>query len=95
MQMEIEVTIPVTVVVNYDMEDSDMPRIKAADMYKAMEALRSSLERTTSDVVKDRILDLMDDAMVDSLTDANGWCVNGASIQIGAARAGNARLEAR
>ena len=82
MQMEIEVTIPVTVVVNYDMEDSDMPRIKAADMHKTMEALRSSLERVTSDVVKDRILDLMDETMVDALTDANGWCVNGASIQI-------------
>jgi hypothetical protein len=82
MQMEIEVTIPVTVVVNYDADTPRIQMVKAADMYKAMMALRSSLERTTSDVVKDRILDLMDDAMVDSLTDATGWCINGARIQV-------------
>lgn len=68
--MKVEITIPVKVVVEYDMDDTP-------DGFSGR-----LMKRLTSKVINGRILGLMDDAIVDELTERTGLCVRGAHLEM-------------
>jgi hypothetical protein len=68
--MRVQVTIPVTVYVDYDTDEIST---------NAMEELLSTY---TAKVVKGMILDLSDEPLVDALSDETGWLVKGLSIHV-------------
>jgi hypothetical protein len=72
--MKVEITIPVKVVVEYDMDDT--PDGFSGRLMKSL----------TSEVIKDRIIGLMDDSIVDDLTELTGLCVRDAHLKMWAGK---------
>ena len=68
--MRVQVTIPVTVYVDYDTDE--IGTINGDEF----------LTEDTAKVVKGMILDLSDEPLVEALTDSTGWLVNGLSIHV-------------
>jgi hypothetical protein len=67
--MRVQVTIPVTVTVDYDTDEISTVN-------------GEFLAQDTAKVVAGMILDLTDDQLVEALTDSTGWLVNGLSIHV-------------
>ena len=67
--MRVQVTIPVTVTVDYDTDEVDSVN-------------GSFLTEDTAHVAKSVILDLSDEPLVEALTDFTGWLVKGLSIHV-------------
>ena len=67
--MRVQVTIPVTVYVDYDTDE--IGTING-----------EFLAEDTAKVVKGMILDLSDEPMVEALTDSTGWLIKGLSIHV-------------
>jgi len=68
--MRVQVTIPVTVTVDYDTDE-------VCDSVNG-----SFLTEDTAHVAKSVILDLSDEPLVEALTDFTGWLVKGLSIHV-------------
>jgi len=68
--MRVELIIPVKVVVEYDMDDTP-------DGFS-----KRLMKRLTSEVINGRILGLMDDSIVDDLTELTGLCVRSAHLEM-------------
>jgi hypothetical protein len=67
--MRVQVTIPVTVTVDYDTDE-----ISTAN--------GEFLTEDTAKVVAGMILDLSDEPMVEALTESTGWLIKGLSIHV-------------
>ena len=68
--MRVQVTIPVTVYVDYD--TGEISTVNGDEF----------LTEDTAQVVKEMILDLSDEPLVEALTESTGWLVNGLSIHV-------------
>jgi hypothetical protein len=68
--MRVQVTIPVTVYVDYD--TGEISTVNGDEF----------LTEDTAKVVKEMILDLSDEPLVEALTDSTGWLVNELSIHV-------------
>jgi|694.fasta_scaffold01662_41 hypothetical protein len=68
--MRVQVTIPVTVYVDYD--TGEISTVNGDEF----------LTEDTAKVVKGMILDLSDEPLVEALTDSTGWLVNELSIHV-------------
>jgi hypothetical protein len=70
--MQIKITLPVTILVDYDVTDA--PDSGGSPLWMAAE---------TGEAAKALILDYMtSDETVDRLSDTVGWCINGVSVSV-------------
>jgi hypothetical protein len=83
--MRVQVTIPVTVVVDYDTDEISTANgeFLAQDTDEIGTINGEFLAEDTAKVVKGMILDLSEcEPLVEALTDSTGWLVNGLSIHM-------------